>query len=121
MPSGDQTQGWAETQTSDDAGDDPDAGGEDAECPAVSLSSQLAPLKRIFSKYCDMQDYICCLYLGGLLDQPGLLLVLLAVVLDMLPQAAGVSVPLVASEYIALVRLLEIIIIITVFVEFTEF
>ena len=54
MPSGGQTRGWAETLTSDDAGDDPDAGGEDAECPAVSLSSQLAPLKRIYSKYCDM-------------------------------------------------------------------
>ena len=43
MPSGGQTRGWAETLTSDDAGDDSDAGDEDAECPAVSLSSQLAP------------------------------------------------------------------------------
>ena len=56
-----------------------------------------------------MQDCICCLYLGGLLHQLGLLLVLQAVVLDMFPQAAGVSVPLVASEYIALVWLLRII------------
>ena len=38
-----------------------------------------------------------------------LLLLLLAVVLDMLPQAAGVSVPLVASVHIALVRFLRFI------------
>ena len=47
------------------------------------------------------------LYLGSLLDHPGLLLVLKAVVLDMLPQAAGVSVPLVASVHIAFVRFLS--------------
>ena len=54
-----------------------------------------------------MRESICCLYLGGLLDQLGLLLVLEAVVLDMFPQAAGVSVPLVASEHIALVWFLK--------------
>ena len=43
MPSGGQTRGWAEILTSDDAEDDSDAESEDAECPAVSLSSQLAP------------------------------------------------------------------------------
>ena len=36
-----------------------------------------------------------------------LLLLLLGVVLDMLPQAAGVSVPLVTAEHLALVRLLN--------------
>ena len=36
-----------------------------------------------------------------------LLLLLLAVVLDMLPQAAGVSVPLVTAKHLALVRFLK--------------
>ena len=46
-------------------------------------------------------------YLGSLLDHSCLLLVLETVVLDMLPQAAGVSVPLVASVHIAFVRFLR--------------
>ena len=45
--------------------------------------------------------------LAGLLEQPHLVLVLLAVVLHVLPQAAGVSVPLVATSNLALVRLLQ--------------
>ena len=44
--------------------------------------------------------------LAGLLEEPHLVLVLLAVVLHVLPQAAGVSVPLVAASHLALVRLL---------------
>ena len=49
-----------------------------------------------------------CLYLGSLFDDPGLLLVLEAVVLDMLPQTAGVSVPLVTPDHITFVRFLII-------------
>ena len=45
--------------------------------------------------------------LAGLLEQPHLVLVLLAVVLHVFPQAAGVSVPLVAAGHLALVRLLR--------------
>ena len=45
--------------------------------------------------------------LAGLLEQPHLVLVLLAVVLHVFPQAAGVSVPLVAPGHLALVRLLH--------------
>ena len=44
--------------------------------------------------------------LAGLLEEPHLVLVLLAVVLHVLPQTAGVSVPLVAASHLALVRLL---------------
>ena len=44
--------------------------------------------------------------LAGLLEEPHLVLVLLAVVLHVFPQAAGVSVPLVAASHLALVRLL---------------
>ena len=45
--------------------------------------------------------------LAGLLEEPHLVLVLLAVVLHVLPQAAWVSVPLVATSHLALVRLLQ--------------
>ena len=45
--------------------------------------------------------------LAGLLEEPHLVLVLLAVVLHVLPQAAGVSVPLVAASNLTLVRLLQ--------------
>ena len=45
--------------------------------------------------------------LAGLLEEPHLVLVLLAVVLHVLPQAAGVSVPLVAASHLTLVRLLQ--------------
>ena len=45
--------------------------------------------------------------LAGLLEQPHLVLVLLAVVLHVFPQAAGVSVPLVTASHLALVWLLQ--------------
>ena len=48
-----------------------------------------------------------CTNLGRLLDQPGLLLVLEAVVLHMFPQAAGVSVALVAAVDVAFVGFLK--------------
>ena len=47
------------------------------------------------------------LHLHVLLDQPHLLLLLLAVVLDVLPQAAGIGVPLQTTDHLALVRLLN--------------
>ena len=46
-------------------------------------------------------------HLQSLLQEADLLLLLLAVVLDVLPQAAGVRVPLLAAHHLALVRLLE--------------
>ena len=45
--------------------------------------------------------------LAGLLEEPHLVLVLLAVVLHVFPQTAGVSVPLVAASHLALVWLLH--------------
>ena len=48
-----------------------------------------------------------CTNLGRLLDQPGLLLVLETVVLHVFPQAAGVSVALVAAVDVAFVGFLK--------------
>ena len=49
-PSGGQSQGWAEIQTSD-GGDDPDGDDGDAECLEGSLFSLLVPIKRKYSKF----------------------------------------------------------------------
>ena len=48
-------------------------------------------------------------HLEALLHHPDLLLLLLAVVLDVFPQTAGVCVPLEAARHLALVRLLKIV------------
>ena len=46
-------------------------------------------------------------HLQSLLQEADLLLLLLAVVLDVLPQAAGIGVPLQTTDHLALVRLLN--------------
>ena len=48
-------------------------------------------------------------HLEALLHQSDLVLLLLAVVLDVFPQTAGVGVPLEAANHLALVRLLNIV------------